>query len=273
MDIEHLSKSQTILLTLFVSFVTSIATGIVTVSLMEQAPPAVEQTVSRVVERTVEKVVPNGQPAAIATVREKTVVVKATDLIAQAVQKVTPSIVRLYSSDKDNPVFLGFGLIVDASGTMVSDSAAFADMVEADAVSSDGTSTRVFVVHRDKSTGLVTLQIASSTQPDSNWVSATIVANALSEGQSIVAVAGRSTQRVAEGIVTALSDGTTATDPKVIDTDILPDMLLPGAVLMTTDGEVAGISTGVSRDTSASGFIPLAVWVTQVSTTKDASSE
>ena len=35
---EHLNKQQLILLTLLISFVTSIATGIVTVSLMDQAP-------------------------------------------------------------------------------------------------------------------------------------------------------------------------------------------------------------------------------------------
>lgn len=269
MDIEQLSKSQTILLTLFVSFVTSVATGIVTVSLMEQAPPAVEQTVNRIVERTVEKVVPSGQPAAIATVREKTVVVKASDLIAQAVQKVTPSVVRLYTSDRDNPTFLGFGLVVDASGTIVSDNGAFGDVADAEARSVGGTSTRVFVVHRDKATGLVTLQTSSTTPPDPAWASATIVANSLSVGQSVAAVAGKSTLRVGSGIVTAISSGSAASDPKIIDTDVSSDMLLPGAILMTTEGEVAGMSTAVSRDVSSSGFVPISAWVNQVSVAKD----
>src|SRR5882757_4343456 len=124
MEIENLNKSQIILLTLLVSFVTSIATGIVTVSLMDQAPPAIAQTVNRVVERTVEKVMPAVQTAAIG--QTKTVVIKESDLIAQSIVQVRPSVVSIYSSDATGTrVFLGLGLVLTKSGNIVADTKSF----------------------------------------------------------------------------------------------------------------------------------------------------
>lgn len=56
MNLEELSKSQLILLTILVNFVVSVATGVLTVSLLDQAPPIVAKTVTQIVDHTIETV-------------------------------------------------------------------------------------------------------------------------------------------------------------------------------------------------------------------------
>ena len=69
MDVKDLNKSQLILLALLLSFVTSLATGITTVTLMQQAPASVRTPITRVVRQTVEKIVPG--PASPALSKEE----------------------------------------------------------------------------------------------------------------------------------------------------------------------------------------------------------
>lgn len=59
MEMKDLNKSQLILLALLISFVASIAASIATVTLLQQAPPAVAQTINRIVQKTIETVVPS----------------------------------------------------------------------------------------------------------------------------------------------------------------------------------------------------------------------
>lgn len=56
MNIKDLDKTQMILLVMLVCFVISIATGIVTISLMQEVPVSVPQTINRVIERTINNV-------------------------------------------------------------------------------------------------------------------------------------------------------------------------------------------------------------------------
>src|SRR5665213_949956 len=145
MDIEELSKSQIVLLVLLVSFVTSMATGIVTVSLMDQAPPSVAETVDRVIQQTVKEVASPGQiaSAAAATTPQKTVIMKEPDEIAAAVQKSSSSIVRLYSAD--GSTFLGMGVVLDSTGTIVTDLGAIGDAADATIDLPDGSSVQGMV--------------------------------------------------------------------------------------------------------------------------------
>ncbi|KND51810.1 MAG: hypothetical protein ABA06_00940 [Parcubacteria bacterium C7867-001] len=56
MNIEELSNTQLLLLTVLVNFVVAIATGVLTVSFLDQAPATVTQTVNQIVDHTIETV-------------------------------------------------------------------------------------------------------------------------------------------------------------------------------------------------------------------------
>lgn len=259
MDIEKLTKSQIVLLTLLVSFVTSIATGIVTVSLMQQAPPAVAETVNRVIENTIETVATStkGQSAAAVVTQQKTVIVNESDLIAQSVKQVTPSVVTIYTANTDSPQFLGLGVIVDASGTVAADIGALGDTPDATIVLQNGQKVRSFVTSRDPSSGLLYLTPASSTSATIAWTPATLAASDPTLGEVVVTISGQSTLSIAQGLVSQIipADKESGT-PETIDTDIGGSLIMPGSVLIDTNGNVIGVSTGISRASSPSGFVP-----------------
>jgi S1-C subfamily serine protease len=112
MDIKDLNKQQLILLAVLLSFVTSIATGIVTVTLMQQAPSSVTLPINRVIQQTVEKI---QQVEGKTTVQ--TVVVKEEDLVVDAISKNKPSIFTISNEGVD----AGHGFAVNDKGIIVAD--------------------------------------------------------------------------------------------------------------------------------------------------------
>lgn len=95
MDIEELSKAQLILLTILVNFVTSVATGILTVSLLDHAPALVTQTVNRVVEHTIETVV----AAAPTSIVQQAPAPSNQDLVTAAIGASAARTVAIYAAE------------------------------------------------------------------------------------------------------------------------------------------------------------------------------
>jgi hypothetical protein len=97
MNLEDLNKSQLLLLTVLVNFVTSIAVGVLTVSLLDQAPPTITQTVNRIVDHTIETIASSTPIDRIITVNQpSTVVIHDEDLLAAALQANVARAVTIY---------------------------------------------------------------------------------------------------------------------------------------------------------------------------------
>ena len=222
---EHLTKQQIILLALLVSFVSSIATGIVTVSLLGQSTPAVTQTINRVVERTIEKVSPS------ATTTTETIIVKDDQAIVDAIAKASKSVVRLVAGG--NTVALG--AIISSGGSI-------AAVVEPNARITHarlegGNSVAVNEVSRDADTGLTLFQAEQSADPRSArvYAPAALAGPATVKlGQSVIAIGGRETPMVATGIISSIREGRIATNIKDTDFD-------SRGILVNLLGEVVGM--------------------------------
>ena len=121
MDIKDLNKPQLILIAVLLSFVTSIATGITTVTLMQRAPASFTAPINRVIRQTVEKI---QQVEGKTTVQ--TVVVKEEDLVVDAIAKNKSSIFfaskeALDEEGKTIEVSAGRGFAISENGTVVVD--------------------------------------------------------------------------------------------------------------------------------------------------------
>ena len=160
---EELNKTQLILLALLVSFVTSIATGIVTVALMDQAPPAITQTINRVIKETERIIVPEKQQATV-----ETVVVKEEDYIVKAVDMNTANVVTINALEKRksrlgftnaadtkrNISALGMGVALSKDGVVAFPSAFLLKGEEFVYGTRGGRYFLITVIKQDESTGL-----------------------------------------------------------------------------------------------------------------------
>lgn len=272
-----------ILLALLVSFVTSMATGIVTVSLMDQAPPSVTQTINRVVERTVERVV--SAPASVASsnnsnketvVTKETVVVRDDDMVIASVEKNRKFVFRVMKIRTESGVvkekFGGLAVPIDSKGLLVADIFAiqkkyddFGTIIPESykVVGADGSSFAVVPVGADETNGLVFFEPRDDEgRPMPGAFKGGFVtfgdSGKLKLGQSVVALGGYASDTVSTGIVSALAVAKDSAEGDgnyvSIKTDIRDENAVSGTILLNLSGEVVGFLGGRVGDGST--FMP-----------------
>ncbi len=115
MDIKDLDKKQLILLTLLITFVVSIATGIVTVSLMNQMPKSVPYTVNNVIQRTIEKVTTVTEPS------KEDNITTPNDQSESSVVISGDVLIKIYKDEVSENNFLGEGVLVSDAGLILTE--------------------------------------------------------------------------------------------------------------------------------------------------------
>jgi len=254
---EELNKNQIVLLVLLVSFVTSIATGIVTVTLMDQAPPAVTQTINRIVERTVEKVVPGAPPPPI--IKEVPVIVTEEDLIVKVINGAMPGMVRIVSAGEDQ-TFISSGFFVSSSGVIVANGALVAAATSTtsyQAILTDGNvvplvnltpiASSTSPIPASPSGGpdlnfFKLAPLADTSSPSGKWTKLTLAKDLPAVGQTVVALgySDRPDVNVAVGIVSSFLSAGASTKSLVVTNAASVENL--GGPLLNIKGEVVGMS-------------------------------
>lgn len=259
---EGLTKQQLILLALLVSFVTSLATGIVTVSLVNQAPPALTQTINRVVEKTIERVVTEPAKQAAAVVAKETLVAKTDEEIVAAIEKNVKSIVRIKEVTEAGEIsvehFAGLGLVLSPEGMIAADITVAYRKDDGSGnpiperylgVFADGTALPLDIVFADKDAGVLLFKPFATTSAAA-YSPPRFGAAGLKLGQTVFALGGVETNAVSTGIIANIGERS------VIRTNIRFDDLVLGSALFNLSGEVIGINAGVlSRNQGA--FLPI----------------
>ncbi len=251
MDIEELNKSQIILLTLLVSFITSIATGIVTVTLMDQAPEGVSRTITHVVERTVNSVAP-GQTQVATVVKEVPVIITEEELVVSAINIASPAVGTLSivpnSRSNSSVQEIGSAFLVRSDGLFVTSG----DLVEKGkdylVVLENGFKYPVTVVLESEGGEVAVLKINQTEVETSalgaltNIKPATIGTASISVGQTVIGIGAKTgnNHSVAMGIVSNLSNASSTVATTISTNAASSDNI--GGPIVDIKGRVVGVS-------------------------------
>jgi hypothetical protein len=248
---EHLTKQQIVLLTLFISFVTSMATGIVTVALMDQAPSGVTSTIDHIIERTVEQVTPASDTNEAAAIDGGAAVVDSQTQLSNALATLQKSVVIIKNAtgvDASGAIVgstTGIGVVVSKTGLIVADKAAVAIIGSYIAVLPNGTKVPVQIVQSQNNGDLVFLSAqapAGGAAAGVTFLPAVLAAAVPKLGQTVLSLSGGDSSILEQGIITTVNPGS-AISPMSFATSIDSTKLVTAGIFFDTSGRVIGIQT------------------------------
>ncbi|PCI19984.1 hypothetical protein COB64_02720 [Candidatus Wolfebacteria bacterium] len=253
MDIEKLTKAQLILLVLLVSFVTSIATGITTVTLMNQAPPEIIQPITRVVQNTVEKILPSEVREITTT---NTIIIKEEDLIIEAINENLSHVVTIYikGDDETDDIESGTGFLISSRGEIVTNKFTVSQSGEY-VIKIDDTSFELEILGEDEY-GYAYLQPVEI-EGDQPVFATTLQAaeSSLNIGQNVISLSGNpvviTIGRIAGFESTSVIDEDTEIETKTLEKILITSdakKTVSGDPVINSDGELVGFISGGSGE-------------------------
>ena len=289
---ENLTKTQLVLLALMVSFVTSLVTGIVTVTLVNQAPPPITNTINKVIEKTIEQIdltnKDNKQDD------QQIVVVSREDQIVKVIESVSNSVVSVVATKDipiieeyyinpfgDDPLFgqffqefqvpqyrqkgtekkqvsSGTGFFVSNDGLVITNKHVVEDKeAEYTIIINDGSRFNAKVLARDPFQDVAILKVEGS-----NFKSLSIGdSDKIKIGQTVIAIGnalGEFQNTVSTGIISGLNRNVTLDTGEelqgLIQTDAAINRGNSGGPLVNLAGEVIGINTAMAQSAENIGF-------------------
>ncbi len=229
---ESLTKTQLVLLTLLISFVTSIATGIMASALLQSAPTNVTQTINRVVERTIEKVSESSGSKVIQVVSED-------EKVIDSVEKNNTSLVRIRQADGSGvPIFYSLGVVLSKSGEILAPRIESFNLKGPFVATFYDDSTAPLTLQKEEvQSGIVVFKTSNSIPSGVNV--GTFLKNAPKLGQTVILLEGANSTFSLVGRVSNVQ--LEAGIPRVIETDMQNTKETVGAILIDLSGNILGI--------------------------------
>jgi S1-C subfamily serine protease len=229
---EDLTQQQMVLLTLLVSFVASIATSVSVVSLLNESPTTITQTVNRIVERTIEKVVPDSiLPPAVSS---KPTLDENKETVLSVVEMNLSKMILFRNGETS----LGIGFAASGDMLAITDKNILGEGTDYTAVLPDGKTYSAVKVYEDKHSNIAVLELLEEKdQKAINVPFVTFSPNEPKLGSSVIALGGKGGATVYTGIVSEKTKNNFLTNISFRQID-------RGGILFGMDGKILGMNAG-----------------------------